>query len=62
MPYMTKQRTVNGRVERLCRYCEAWWPLEKFVRSTTPSVHNGRLAKCKMCSNDERDVRRGRAS
>ena len=62
MPYSTKQRTRNGHIERLCRYCEAWFPLEKFVRHTKPP--SGYLAKCRMCNTDrtrntrERDRKR----
>lgn len=62
MAYLTKQRTRNGVVERQCRYCSAWWQLDKFVKTRTPWAHNGRLAKCKPCYNDDRRVTRTRAA
>ena len=64
MPYQTKQRTRNGVVERLCRYCESWQPLARFVRTTNPCCFGGRLAKCKPCYNGQRPLMSlgGRAS
>lgn len=52
MPYLTKQRTVNGVVERMCRYCEAWYPLASFVRGSAGSL-DGLRPKCKRCYADD---------
>lgn len=48
MPYMTKQRTQGGIIERQCRRCECWLPLERFI--SVSKCFNGRAATCKMCS------------
>lgn len=49
MPYSAKQRTRNGAIERLCRYCDSWQSLEAFVKGSKPGLANGRLSKCKLC-------------
>lgn len=60
MPYLTKQRKRDGVTERLCRYCESWQPVDRFVRTTNPKNITGRLAKCKLCANADHQERRNR--
>lgn len=66
MSYSAKQRTRNGRIERLCRYCDSWQPLEAFVKNSKPGLANGRLCKCKLCHAGMRppryNTRRGQPS
>lgn len=54
MPYLTKQRTVNGRVEWQCRYCGDWAAVERFARG----IRGRRRPICKPCYNAFHEERR----
>ena len=50
MGYVTKERLTELGIERLCRECEDWWPLDFFTKSN--KCKHGRRPVCKTCRNE----------
>jgi hypothetical protein len=48
--YLSKRRReVDGRVEKFCRGCSEWKPLEQLVKD--PVCQDGIAPRCKVCEN-----------
>lgn len=54
MLHKPKRRTRNGIVEKTCRKCGDWRPLDKFKRGA--NCPDGRSAICYLCANDWQSV------
>lgn len=45
-----------GMLERFCRYCEQWWLIEQFCRSSV--CFRGRTLRCMACRQEYRNKRK----
>lgn len=48
--YISKRRReVDGRVEKFCRMCQKWIPIDQCAKD--PECQDGRAPRCKSCEN-----------
>jgi len=52
MPYHAAEQTTELGIERQCRYCGEFWPLDFFERS--PRCKYGRTLECNACRKERR--------
>lgn len=55
-PTCAERLSAEGEIERQCRKCSDWWPLDQFEKS--PSCRGGRSSTCHACRNEYRGARR----
>lgn len=54
--YLSKRRReVDGRVEKFCRGCSRWVPLEQLAKAST--CQDGRAPRCRTCEQIAWDIR-----